>query len=549
VFDTAKEATLMLAEAQLVGGTFSRSGRFAGIAGDEVAFLYDVDNEEKRFDINSKYEYAWLTSFSEDESLLLIGVKSPAGSLVVDTESGRSLAFIPAQPDAIPRDVPPIWVSKTQRVVTFGRFNELVAWDWKSIQQQLVDLGLDWESTGNNEEYVVDYQPIQLTIAMDEELRQFHMTRGVDYRTHWPMQTTYESISSRIASNPDDVPLLLERARLTLDYHIGLLELARIDLDRAIGLSPENQTARDLRSQLARRRADWAEHIAQLKAVLEFAPSDHYRLRLIQALTLSPKRWQDLEFAKTLGEELEIPNLASRDYPQYVSALAAIDYCGGDLESAHDRLVGIAKFPWQTRPLLARIQWELGWKDKAYATYSAWQKGLSKRVHGPLTFRHAALLLQPIVSSKRLETGLNRLKFYPVELACHSIPESGPVNIQGLPRQSKLGHIFYWGATQAASMTLSITVDQPGRYSMTAALAAWDSAGAVSFEVNGKQVGDDPVEKSSQQPRVDLHAIGEVDLIAGENTITVFAHPSKATSRCRVGIAYLEFSRLASSND
>jgi hypothetical protein len=84
---------------------------------------------------------------------------------------------------------------------------------------------------------------------------------------------------------------------------------------------------------------------------------------------------------------------------------------------------------------------------------------------------------------------------------------------------------------------------------MTAALAAWDSAGAVSFEVNGKQVGDDPVEKSSQQPRVDLHAIGEVDLIAGENTITVFAHPSKATSRCRVGIAYLEFSRLASSND
>ncbi|MEM7313206.1 MAG: hypothetical protein AAF497_08645, partial [Planctomycetota bacterium] len=546
-FDTTKQKEQLLAKAWLVGGSISRSGRLAGVVGDEVAFVYELERQEKRFDIDSDYEFAWAASFSDDESLMLVAVKSPSGSLVVDTETGKSLAFIPAQPEAIPRDIPPIWVPKTERIVTFGEFNELISWDWNAIRKQLVDLGLDWESSDNANSCKADCRPIRLTINMDSELRQYHAERGVAFR-RWSLQSTYDSVSERLARDPDNVILLIERARLVLDKNIGMYEQARRDTERAIKLEPQNEAARYFRCQLARRQSDWETQNSQFESLLEFAPEDRYRLHLIRLLTLSPDRYRNLERAAELIEDLDVPDRNSNAYTNYAYAMASYEFRRGQLAKAAETLAVVVDRP-SASPvvavLMARIQLELGRDELAEQSLEKWDRRLANYAWGPRTFRYAAHLLTPWYDMPSDESDGTTRRYSAVEVSRDAVPNSGAVTLGGFPRRTDLGTLLRWEPRSAAEMSLTIRVDQSGTYDMTAVLAAWSEAGGVSFELNGSPIGQNPIiEKSYGQGRIDRHAIGQVKLVAGENTLIVRAHPSRATSKCGVGIAYLEFTRM-----
>ena len=177
----------------------------------------------------------------------------PPGMRIVDAASGKQQAFFPSYRREMPGNAEGKVTPVTNRLVTFGHFNELLAWDLNLIRRRLREFGLDWESpqTSSQEiELTNSSERLELEVDWGGQRRRF-LRRAVEAHAAGSRAPgrVLEALTERLETAPTDIDLLVERGRLYMRYLYDE-QAAREDLDRALQLVPDDPEAKALMNQL-----------------------------------------------------------------------------------------------------------------------------------------------------------------------------------------------------------------------------------------------------------------------------------------------------------
>jgi serine/threonine protein kinase/WD40 repeat protein len=127
----------------------SPDGDLLVVTFDNTAEVYETSGWKRIYSLHdSDFEVAWPASFSADGEYLLLTLRKPRGTLIVDARSGENLIRIPGASGTAPRDVHSMLTSDNQ-LVNIREGNSLEAWDLASIRKQLSEIGLDWKENNS----------------------------------------------------------------------------------------------------------------------------------------------------------------------------------------------------------------------------------------------------------------------------------------------------------------------------------------------------------------------------------------------------------------
>ncbi len=124
----------------------SPSGDILAVTFGNSAEVYETVTWKLLYSLkDTDLEVAWPASFSPDGKQLLLTLRKPRGTLIVDAHSGRQLLRIPGDAGTAPRDANPVLTSD-QQLVMIREGNSLESWDLARIRNRLAEIGLDWDA-------------------------------------------------------------------------------------------------------------------------------------------------------------------------------------------------------------------------------------------------------------------------------------------------------------------------------------------------------------------------------------------------------------------
>lgn len=128
----------------------SPDGDLLAITFDNTAEVYETESWQRLYSLReSEFEVAWPASFSDDGKRLLLTLRQPRGTLILNARTGQNLIRIPGDAGTAPLHAGPVLTSN-QQVVMIREGNSVESWDLASIRKQLGTIGLDWTTSDEN---------------------------------------------------------------------------------------------------------------------------------------------------------------------------------------------------------------------------------------------------------------------------------------------------------------------------------------------------------------------------------------------------------------
>lgn len=231
--------------------SFSADGKLAVISSPNASTLYSL--EQRRVTHQSR---GVIASATISQGQMIYPLAQPAAGLNFSKlASGQTLAFLPAETGALPRNLGGK-ISQDQRfIATFSQFDELDVWDLSAVRKQLRPYGLDWSSTAlraPTRDHTAISRRLKLEIDWGGRRRRFLRTGLQAYVSNrgQPPYLAIQCIDERLRQSPQDIDLLIERAR----FHLWLKNLpaAARDIKAALALSPRDPEVATLSKSLSK---------------------------------------------------------------------------------------------------------------------------------------------------------------------------------------------------------------------------------------------------------------------------------------------------------
>ncbi|MEM7312109.1 MAG: protein kinase, partial [Planctomycetota bacterium] len=241
------EAKWELPKSPLTNVFFSPDGSLLFRIGDNVVSVFNADDGQLLYDLGD-IDVAWPTGFSENGQLAVLSVRSPAGFLLIESETGKKLAHFPVAEDAVPRNFPARFAAGDTRIVSFGIGNELLSWDVSAIRDNLRTFDLDWQSERLPPLGVWTSPRIEpVTIEFDGQ-RRAYISQLLPSAPHAVDGLLIEFLNSLIRENPADVDYLFVRAMA--HERLRNFELALADANEVLRLAPDDTDALELKATI-----------------------------------------------------------------------------------------------------------------------------------------------------------------------------------------------------------------------------------------------------------------------------------------------------------
>ena len=563
-------------------GALNADGRLLAVTYNSTADVYDTETQQRLYSLDeTDFDVAWPSSFSKDGTLLLLTLRRPRGTLIVDARTGARLVNIPGD-GAAPRNARSLLTADHQ-LVTFREGNSMEAWDIASIRNKLSEIGLDWESNqasiSNSGDSPLDVPVVEVIwdrsryIAFEEALLKIDNS--------WSWSVAEKSLDDWMADSPNDPELWHAKARAK--SRLGDRS-AMEDAAKAIQLSGDRIDAEIYfsRAQICSELNLDFDVVSDLMAYLDLAESDAAnRMKAMQLLAwelgLQGKLQQGgrdtMELAKAcaawvgnkeliqgdmlgwLQNTLQLPQGSeqlSADRILAMKTLGLVLLRAGKPKVAQTLLKGItpsttnrySEESFGVEFLLSVCEAKTGNRDKAKEHFenelsSVYRGGwMNMSVRSAVDWGKLRSLAEDSMKSDSKGDPSGALHWSPMELAAQANWERGSLRVQFFPQSNQfvdaassledvvstekaVCNLFWYNRQPNGEMTLELDVDTAGKYDGRIQLVhSWDY-GLFEFELNGKPVGrrfDGQADKVIFGDFVDL---ADIELRKGTNRLTV----------------------------
>ena len=562
-------------------GTLSADGSLLAVTYNSTADVYDTATQKRLYSLDeTDFDVAWPSSFSTDGSLLLLTLRKPRGTLIVDATTGERLVNIPGH-GAAPRNARSLLTSDHQ-LVTFREGNSLEAWDLASIRNKLSEIGLDWESdqpsfAKSNDRHA---EVPEVEVIWDSSRYAAYEKALLELNSSWSWNVAEKSLEDWMADSPDDPELWHAKARAK--SRLGDRS-ALEDATKAIQLSEEKPDPEIyfLRAETGNRLNVDSDVVSDLMAYLDLEEGDdgnrmkatqllawelgllgklHHGGRDAMQLAETCAAWggnQELIQGDVLGwlqRTLQLPHdePLSADRTLAMKTLGLVLLRAGKPKDAQRLLKAIS--PSITKRysaesfgvdfLLSACEAKLGNIEKAKEHFESEMDSVY-RVGWMSVSARSAVDWVKLKSIAEESMGLDSkpepssaLHWSPIELAARSGWQRGSLQVQFFPKSnqfvdaaSSLENVestekpvcnLFWHNTQPdLEMTLEIDVDSAGKYDGRIHLThSWDY-GLFEFELNGKPVGRRFNGQADEVIFGDFVDLADAELRQGVNRLTV----------------------------
>jgi serine/threonine protein kinase/WD40 repeat protein/Flp pilus assembly protein TadD len=240
-------------------GAFSPDGKWLAVRGENGARILRVGSWEQGF----ACEWAWGggVCFSPDSRLL--AVESGHGVIrLLDPATGHEKVRL-EDPNQDPANWLGFTPDGTRLVASSDDGKAIHIWDLRLIREQLVELGLDWDTKPYPPAPAPQkVEPLRVTVVGAE------LANSPAAMLTWELQT----YSLRLLDNPFDAEAYFQRGRIYL--RMNNLVKAAAELNLALAFQAEHAGARFLRGKLHQQQGRWQQAIDDFTSLLARQPED-----------------------------------------------------------------------------------------------------------------------------------------------------------------------------------------------------------------------------------------------------------------------------------